>query len=159
LGTGDLVERMAAHRTLGAAPREQLAWLAAHGELHEYPAGRMLVRAGEPIVELYVVLAGRFSIRVHRGSVWRKVMEWRGGDIGGLLPYSRMKVSPGESRTDEPTEVVSLHRDLFPELTRNCHELTSILVHVMLDRARHFRSGDLQDEAGSLDGWRPHQRG
>jgi signal transduction histidine kinase len=146
LGTGELIERLAGHRTLGAAPREQLAWLAAHGQLRGYPAGRTLIRTGEPISELYVVLSGRFSIHVQRGSSWRRVMEWRGGDIGGLLPYSRMKASPGESRTEEPTELLAIHGDQFPEMIRDCHEVTAILVHVMLDRARHFRSSDLHDE-------------
>ncbi|HYB54289.1 MAG TPA: ATP-binding protein, partial [Thermoanaerobaculia bacterium] len=31
-------------------------------------------------------------------------------------------------------------------LIRDCYELTSIFVHVMLDRARHFTSSDLQEE-------------
>jgi len=145
-GAAGLVERLAAHRTLGAAPREQLAWVAEHGELREYPVGLTLFRTGERLSELFVVLSGRFSIHVQRGAGWRKVMEWRGGDVSGLLPYSRMTSTPGDSRTEEPTEVVAVHRDLFPELTRNCHELTAILVHVMLDRARHFRSNDLHDE-------------
>jgi signal transduction histidine kinase len=57
-----------------------------------------------------------------------------------------MTATPGETRTDEPTEIVSIQRDLFPEMIRDCHELTAILVHVMLDRARHFRSSDLHDE-------------
>jgi signal transduction histidine kinase len=146
LGTEELIERLAAHRTLAAAPRQQLAWVAAHGRLVKFPAGHTLFRTGEPIVELSIVLAGRFSIRVHRGSGWRKVMEWRAGDVSGLLPYSRMTATPGDTRTDEPTEIVSIQRDLFPEMIRDCHELTAILVHVMLDRARHFRSSDLHDE-------------
>ena len=120
--------------------------MAEHGELRAHPAGYLLGRTGEPVDHLWVVLEGRFSIRVHRGAVWRRVMEWRGGDVGGVLPYSRLTVSPGETRTDEPSELLGVHRDLFPEMIRECHELTAILVHVMLDRARHFRSSDLHDE-------------
>jgi len=146
MGTERLIERLAAHRTLAAAPRQELAWVAERGELFTFPMGHTLGRTGEPIDHLWVVLEGRFSIRVHRGAGWRKVMEWRGGDVGGLLPYSRLKVSPGETRTDEPSEVLGIHRDLFPEMIRECHELTAITVHVMLDRARHFRSTDLHDE-------------
>ncbi len=141
-----LIRRLTAHRTLGSAPREQLTWLASHGKLLRFPAGETLSRTGESIEELWVVLEGRFSIRVNRGTGWRKVLEWRGGDVGGLLPYSRMKASPGEVRSDEPIEVVTIHRDLFPAMARECHELTALLVHVMLDRARHFRSSDLLDE-------------
>jgi signal transduction histidine kinase len=135
-----------AHRTLAAAPRAQLAWLAERGWLARFPAGVTLVRTGEPIRELYVVLAGRFGIRIPRESGPRRVMEWRGGDVGGLIPYSRMRVSPGVSRTDEPTELLALGEESFPELIRECHELTALLVHAMLDRARHFRASDLHDE-------------
>jgi signal transduction histidine kinase len=142
----ELIERLAAHRTLAAAPREELAWVAQHGKLMSFPAGHTVGRIGEPITHLWVLLSGTYSIRVNRGAGWRRVMQWRGGDVAGLLPYSRMKASPGDIRTDEPTELVGIHQDLFPEMIRECHELTAILVHVMLDRARHFRSSDLHDE-------------
>jgi signal transduction histidine kinase len=73
-------------------------------------------------------------------------MEWRGGDVAGTLPYSRMRGSPGETHVLEPTELLGLGRSHFRDLARDCHELTAILVHVMLDRARHFRSSDLHEE-------------
>ena len=112
----ELIERLATHRTLAAAPREQLAWVAEHGRQQAFPAGYTLARTGERIPNLYVVLTGRFAIHVHRGSGWRKVMEWRGGDVAGFLPYSRMTASPGDTRTEEPTELVSVPDDLFPEI-------------------------------------------
>jgi signal transduction histidine kinase len=37
-------------------------------------------------------------------------------------------------------------KDDFPEMIRECQEVTSILVHKMVDRARQFKSKDLQDE-------------
>ncbi len=37
-------------------------------------------------------------------------------------------------------------REEIPALIRECHELTSILVHVMIDRARQFTSSDLHEE-------------
>jgi C4-dicarboxylate-specific signal transduction histidine kinase len=74
------------------------------------------------------------------------VMEWRGGDVSGLLPYSRLTVPPGSSRVEEPTEVLSVGRAHFPEMIARCHELTAIFVHVMLDRARRFTKSDLHDE-------------
>jgi signal transduction histidine kinase len=141
-----LVERLVAHRTLGPAPREELEWVVRHGEPLTFPAGHTVAHEGEPIVNLWVVLSGQLSIRVHHGATWRRVMEWRGGDVTGLLPYSRMTASPGTTRTDEPSELIGIHRDLFPRMIHECPELTAILVHVMVDRARHFRSSDLQDE-------------
>jgi signal transduction histidine kinase len=73
-------------------------------------------------------------------------MEWRAGDVTGLLPYSRMPASPGEVRADEATVVMAIHRDHFPEMIRECHEVTATLVHVMIDRARHFTASDFHDE-------------
>ena len=142
----DLVSRLVEHRTLGAAPRRELEWLAAHGTLLLIPAGELVATTGTPLDQLAVLLSGRYSIWVNRGTGPRKVMEWRAGDVGGVLPYSRMSRSPGELITDEPTELLVLDRSTFPALIRECHEITAILVHVMLDRARQFTSSDLQLE-------------
>ena len=142
----DLVERLAAHRTLGSAPREQLEWLASRATLRRFAAGVMVASMAEPIRSLTVVLSGHLSIRVDRGAGPRKVMEWGAGDVTGLLPYSRMAAPPGYSVADEPTEVLMVEEEHFPEMIARCHELTTILVHVMLDRARRFTSSDLHDE-------------
>jgi signal transduction histidine kinase len=146
VNNSDLVSRLAAHRTLGAAPRHELEWMAAHGRLRRVSAGDVLAPKGESIDTLHVVLSGRYSIWANRGTGPRKVMEWRGGDVTGLLPYSRMSRAPGDVIAEEPTEILDLHRDYFPALIRECQEVTAILVHVMLDRARHFTSTGLQAE-------------
>ncbi len=146
MATEELVERLAAHRKLAGVPREQLAWLAEQGTLERFPAGAQLYRTGDPIDHLWIVLEGRFDIHLQRGGGRRRVMEWRGGDIAGLIPFSRLRTSPGDTYSEEPTEILAVHRDRFPEMIRECQELTAILVHVMLDRARHFRSTDLQED-------------
>ena len=46
----------------------------------------------------------------------------------------------------EPTDVFVVDRVHFPELTRECPTITAALVHVMLDRARTFKSSELIDE-------------
>ena len=142
----DLVERLVAHRTLGRAPREQLEWLAAHGTLARVPVGEVLANTAGEIRSLYVVLSGHLAVRVDRGGGPRKVMEWWGGDVSGLLPYSRIQSAVGRVSVEEPSEVLVVDRDHFREMTARCHELTAALVHVMLDRARHFTSSDLHDE-------------
>lgn len=141
-----LVERLAAHRTLAAAPRPQLEWLAAHGELRRVAVGEATAVEDQPITGLWVLLSGHVTIRVDRGAGPRKVMEWTSGDVSGLLPYSRLSKPPGTARADEETEILFVSRDHFPEMIRECHELTAILVHVMLDRARVFTSSDQQVE-------------
>ena len=142
----DLVERLAAHRTLGSAPRAQLEWLASHGTLERFAAGEVLGSKGTLMRALSVVLSGHIAIRVDRGAGSRKAMEWRAGDVTGLLPYSRLAAAPGTTTAEEPTEALRVPEECFPEMIAQCHELTTIFVHVMLDRARRFTSGDLHDE-------------
>jgi signal transduction histidine kinase len=83
---------------------------------------------------------------VDRGSGPQKAIEWRAGEVSGVLPYSRLGSPPGDAIAQEPTEVLSLPRSCLRALTHECHEVTSILVHIMVDRAKHFTSGDLQNE-------------
>jgi signal transduction histidine kinase len=141
-----LVQRLTAHRTLGGVPVAELEWLAEHGELMSIAPGEVVSSNTSAILGLYVILSGHISITVNRGSGPRKVMEWRGGELTGLLPYSRMTVAPGVSIAEEPTEALLVRREQFRELVRECHEVVAICVHVMLDRARHFTSSDLSDE-------------
>jgi signal transduction histidine kinase len=142
----DLLERLTQHRALGAAPSAELGWLVAHGMLRSFQAGDVTTRQGQPEEWLHVVLSGRIEIHVDRGAGRRKIIECRGGDVCGLMPYSRGGRPPGDTVVEEPTDTLAIHRDLIPELTHECHAVTAKLVHAMLDRARHFTSSDLYDE-------------
>jgi signal transduction histidine kinase len=145
-----IVDRLADHRTVGPIPRAELEWLAANGRLRYFPAGEYVWRRGQTIEEasmgLEIVLTGNFAIHVDRGAGPRKVMEWQGGDVSGVLPFSRMTASPGDTLTGAPVETLSVAPEKFPELIRECPALTAICVHVMLDRARVFNTSDWQDE-------------
>jgi signal transduction histidine kinase len=92
------------------------------------------------------VLTGHVAIFVDRGAGRHKVMEWRAGDVTGMLPYSRLVSPPGDSVAQEPSEILAVPRGDLAAMIRDCHEITSILVHKMLDRARHFTSSGLHDE-------------
>ena len=144
--TMDLVDQLAAHTTLGAAPREELEWLASHGSLQQLQAGDVLFAKNATVESLSVVLSGHVAIFVDRGAGRHKIMEWRGGDVSGLLPYTRLVRPPGDSVVQEPTVILSVHRDHLRAMIRECHEITSILVHRMIDRARAFTASDLHDE-------------
>ena len=142
----EIIDRLAEHKTLGSAPREELAWLAAHGTLHTLEAGEVLSHKGIQVEFLYVLLSGHVVLSVNRGSGLQKAIEWRGGEVSGVLPYSRLVTPPGDAVAQEPTEILSLPRGCLRALTHECHEVTSILVHIMVDRASTFTSGDLQNE-------------
>jgi signal transduction histidine kinase len=141
-----ILDRLSAHRLLVGAPPDQLAWLAARGRLVQLETGVVLTAKSGPVLGLYIVLSGHLSIHIDRGAGPHKVMEWRGGDVTGLLPYSRLVAPPGDVKAEVPSELLLIPRAEIPALIRDCYDLTSIFVHVMIDRARHFTSSDLQEE-------------
>jgi len=145
-----IVERLAAHRTIGRAPRSELEWLASHGRVRRFAGGEHLARQGQTLEEsgigFEILLAGHFMIQVDRGAGPRRVMDWQGGDIAGVMPFSRMTTAPGDSISTVPVETLSIDPSLFPELIRECPTVAGICVHVMLDRARVFNTNDWQDE-------------
>ena len=142
----ELVERLTAHRALEGVPRAELEWLARHGQLRLYRAGEALLQRGSQPLEMMVVLSGTGGLYLERGGARRKVMEWRAGELTGMLPFSRMRVAIGDPVLEEDTEMLHIHVDDFPEMIRECPQITAACVHTMVDRARHFTSTDWQDE-------------
>jgi signal transduction histidine kinase len=142
----DLVDRLANHRAIGVVPRPELEWLAGHGTLRRLELGSVLSPQNAPVEGMFVILSGRIAIFMDRGSGPHKLSEWKAGDVTGLLPYSRLGAPPGQSIVQEPAEVFVLPRALMGAVARECPELTTILVHRMVDRAREFTSNELHDE-------------
>jgi signal transduction histidine kinase len=146
MATSDLLDRLLVHRTLGTVPRDQLEWLIGAGHLLRLDPGEVLTPSTGPVKGMYIVLEGHLLIRVDRGAGPRIVMEWHGGDVTGTLPYSRIKAPPGDVTAEAPSEVLMIDAASVPQMIRECPELTAVLVHVMLDRARVFKSSELIDE-------------
>jgi signal transduction histidine kinase len=141
-----LVDSLVEHRTVGKAPREELAWLASHGTLRHMNAGDVLTAKGTPVAGMFIVLSGRIALLVDRGAGLHKMLEWIAGDVTGLLPYSRLTSPPGDTIAQEPTVVLTIDRDCLRDVILECHQVTSILIHAMVDRTRAFTSHDLHDE-------------
>ncbi len=146
----DIIERLRRHRTVGGVPEAELEWLAARAVLRRFEPGDIIVHKGEEYssdkLGLEVVLSGHFSTWVDRGGSARRVMDWQEGDLTGVLPFSRMKVALGDSVASTAVETLELAASFFPELIRECPNITAACVHVMIDRTRVFKSSDLQDE-------------
>jgi signal transduction histidine kinase len=142
----DLVDRLAALPNLGAIPRDELAWLVAHGELEAHEAGTVIGAKGHRVRSLWIILSGHVVVRVDRGAGPRRVIEWGAGHVSGMLPYSRMTGPPGDNYVEEATELLAIHERHFPGMIRECPAFTAHTVHLMLDRARSFSASDLQDE-------------
>jgi signal transduction histidine kinase len=144
--TDDIIAQLAQHRALRHAPPSEHAWLAAHGARYVYEEGDIVTRKGEQAQQMIILFSGHVVIRADRGAGSHKIFEWKGGDVGGAMPYSRGASPPRDACAEERTEVLAVDKEAFPELTRECPVATAALVHIMIDRARQFTSGDLRDE-------------
>jgi signal transduction histidine kinase len=142
----DIASRLAQHRALQSAPAEERAWLIDHGTLRSLDVGAVVTAKGESPKNLLIILDGLIVLRVDRGAGAHKVLEWRGGDVGGVMPYSRVVSPPGNVAAEEPTEVIAVPKESFNEMIHACPVVTTTLVHAMIDRARQLTSSDLRDE-------------
>lgn len=142
----DLMARLAQHRALGSAPASEHAWLVAHGTLRTYELGAVITAKGAQAQQLLILLTGHFVIRMDRGAGAHKIFEWQAGDVGGVMPYSRGASPPNDVVAEEPSEVLAMDKALLTEMIHECPSVTAILVHAMVDRARHFTSSQLRDE-------------
>ena len=144
----DLIDRLAEHKTLGGAPREELAWLAAHGTLRQLNAGEVLSHKGAPVEGLYVVLSGHVALFGRsRLRAADKIAEWRDGDVTGMLPYSRLVSPPGDSIAQEPTEILVIPKDQLRAADSRVSLRSRRSWYIrMLDRTRAFTSNELHDE-------------
>ena len=141
-----LMARLARHTSLGSAPTAEHAWLAANGRLQMLEVGEVLTPKGEQATGMHIFLSGAVAIHVDRGVGSHKLFQWRGGDVGGALPFSRGARPPNDAVAEEPTEVLCLPVECLPDLIRECPTVTATLVHAMVDRARQFNAADLRDD-------------
>lgn len=142
----DTLARLQAIPDLAQVPSEQVQWLIDHGELRRYQPGELLFSAGEFSQYLHIILAGRIRVWFEQNGQTREVGRLEYGDITGVLPYSRLTVAKGYGTVLEETQVLSVHRDVFPEMIRTQYELVEALVHVMTNRVRDFTTMQVQNE-------------
>lgn len=142
----ELMAKLAQHKSLGSAPAAEHAWLVRHGTIRHLAVGDVVTRKGEYAKSMIVLLSGAIAIRIDRGVGTHKVFEWRTGDVGGVLPFSRGASPPADAVTEEPSELLELPQEHLPEMIRECPAITATLVHAMVDRARQFSASDLRDE-------------
>lgn len=146
----DIIDRLREHRMVGAAPQAELEWLAARGRMRKTEPGEYMAREGQRVEDghfgLEIVLSGCLATYRGRGTGVRKVMVWKEGDVTGVLPFSRLDVVHGYTVAESRSEALSIPYELIPGLVHECPELTAILVHAMVDRARVFNTSAWQDE-------------
>ncbi len=137
-------------------PDEHLEWILAHSEYDEYEDGDMLYQTGDSIDAMAFLLEGKiyFYLNVNGKLVYYFSFENDdlSGGVTGLLPYSRMKNSPGTSYAVGKLRLVKLHKKYFPELEQLNPAFIQRLIGYMTERARVFATTQMQQEKVSALG-------
>ena len=129
-------------------PDEVLQWILDHSEYRHIEANTMISDIGDSIDEMFILFKGEYIFYLEaNGRVVSTVSFKSGqefGEVGGLLPYSKMKASPGKAFTVSDTEVLLLHKKHFHELEQISPDLVERLVDLLKERIRYFTSLDNQ---------------
>ncbi len=137
-------------------PDEVIRWIYDRSDYNEYEDGEVIYRKGDPAEHLWLIPEGRFDFYMDVNGQEVLYFNFQNdtftGGVGGLLPYSRMKVSPGYAYTIGHTKMFRLHKKYFEELAQLSAELNKRLIGYMTERARVFATTKLQQEKVSALG-------
>ena len=135
---------------LSDVPEEHLQWILDHCEYMEFEDGTPIMRSGEPTTRMMFILEG--NIAFYKDVNGREVYyfafgnDTNTGGVSGLIPYSRMKTSPGTAYAVGKVRGLALEKEYFPELERLNPDLIQRLIGYMTERARAFATIQLQHE-------------
>ncbi|MDJ1501902.1 ATP-binding protein [Xanthocytophaga agilis] len=142
----DIQQELESNEHLSSVPKDQIQWLTDHSELLTLEIGDYAFRKGDLVDKLFIVLKGRLRIFFMQGNQQIEFGYNEKGHIGGSLPYSRLQKANGNGVAVDPTLLLALHTDYFPEMIQTQYELTEMLVHLMIDRVRDFTKFQQQNE-------------
>ncbi len=132
-------------------PEQELEWIAERFDARHLVVGERFYDQDDPADELHVLLRGRVHLVRQDGGKESGSFVVEEGDVGGRLPFSRMR-SYGTSATAlAETTVAVLSAELFPEFHGHVPTILERLVHQMLDRTQTFtRMGAQREKLISL---------
>jgi signal transduction histidine kinase len=135
---------------LSDLPEEHLQWILDHSVYEEYADGEVIMKFGEPTTRLMFIIEGNiaFYMDVNGRQVYYFTFgnDKSTGGVSGLIPYSRMKTSPGYAYTVGTLKAMAMEKQHFPELERLNPDLIQRLIGYMTERARSFATVQLQHE-------------
>ena len=127
-------------------PDDVLNRIGSLGDILALPPGAELIREGDPVEHMLVILSGAVQVFLNVGGHRAFYDTLRSGRVTGFLPYSRVTHSPALVVTAEPTLAFRLHKDRMAEVLALAPVLGHRLVGIMSDRVREFTRGQQQRE-------------
>ena len=141
---------------LSELSEEDLQWILDHSTTMEYEDGELVGKTGQPAEWMFILVEGSidFYMDVNGKLVfyYHFANDADSGGVSGLLPYSRMKVYPGNSFAIGKLRGLRLHKKYFQELEHLNPEFIQRLISYMTERAKSFATTQMQHEKVSALG-------
>jgi signal transduction histidine kinase len=125
---------------------EILQWIIDRSEVHTFEADEILTKTGDPVEYMWIIVRGSYDFYWDTNGQLTYIRSWKGGDVSGLLPYSRMKASPGYTISTSPGIGLMLNKVHFEEMEKRFPALVKRLIEIMTDRVREFTASHQQQE-------------
>jgi len=142
----ELVAQVRKIQVFSDLPQEDMLWFVSQCKEHRAAVGDVIMREGDSADSMMILLEGEMRARSERGDPDGPVFTVRGGEVTGLLPFSRLKILSVTGRAVLPMHYLMFAASHFPELFHRMPELTRRLVGLLADRIREVTRTEQQRE-------------
>jgi signal transduction histidine kinase len=124
---------------------DERLWLAHNAQEWVADSGDVLFEENTPADRMMIILKCEVHVRRAPGGPM-ELFIGRAGQVTGLLPYSRMKVSGGQGFAISPAWGLLIPKALFPDLLKAIPSMAQRSVSILLDRVREVTRIEQQAE-------------
>ena len=126
--------------------QEDLLWFVSKCQELRVAPGDIVMREGDKAEFMIVMLEGEIRARAEHGPADGPVFTMSGGEVSGMLPFSRLKVVSVTGRAVVPSHYLAFHVSHFEEMFHRLPELVRRLVGLLADRVRSVTRQEQQHE-------------
>src|SRR5690242_4081497 len=141
-----LVEQLRKVAVFSDLPQDDLLWFVSKCQELRLAAGDIVMREGDKAEFMIVMLEGEIRARAEHGPADGPVFTMSGGEVSGMLPFSRLKVISVTGRAVVPSHYLAFHVSYFEEMFHRLPELVRRLVGLLADRVRNVTRQEQQHE-------------
>ena len=142
----ELLAKLGTIQVFEDLPREDLLWFVSQCAEHRAAPGEIIMREGDHPDYMLVMLEGEFRARAEHGNPDGPVFTISGGDVTGMLPFSRLKTISVTGRAVLPSHFLAFPVSQFPDLFKRLPDLVRRLVGLLADRVRNVTRIEQQHE-------------
>src|SRR5437764_1453323 len=141
-----LVEQLRKIAVFSDLPQDDLLWFVSKCQELRLAAGDIVMREGDKPEFMFIMLEGEIRARAEHGPADGPVFTMSGGEVSGMLPFSRLKVISVTGRAVVPSHYLVFHVSYFDEMFHRLPELVRRLVGLLADRVRNVTRQEQQHE-------------